>query len=206
MESPTSPVPNNESRGRLLPGPAWLMVGLAVAVLVIPTTAGAVALLKYTGIQSASGNKANVSGAGQLQTVEAPPTEFAAYRATVSSLGGYACTAEVTVPAGFAYVLRQANFDFVDVTSPGSTPSGTESRSGVVLVANMPGQACTSGAIITSAEAPGGNVGNVVMPISPGYVIPAGYSLSAYSYQGAIAGIYVNGYLVPAADAPTVPQ
>jgi hypothetical protein len=51
-----------------LPAAGWFVAGVAVTLLLIPTTVGAVsAALTYTGIEG-GGTKANVTKAGQLQT------------------------------------------------------------------------------------------------------------------------------------------
>jgi hypothetical protein len=56
------------SRFKSLPAAGWFVAGVAVTLLLIPTTVGAVsAALTYTGIEG-GGTKANVTKAGQLQT------------------------------------------------------------------------------------------------------------------------------------------
>ena len=59
-----------------LPRTAWFAVGAAVAVLLVPTAAGAVSALAYTGIEGTSMHRANVTATGQLLTSPAGPSNF----------------------------------------------------------------------------------------------------------------------------------
>ncbi len=65
-----------------MPKAGWFVAGVAVAILLIPTAAGAKAVLKYTGIEGTSGNQADVTSAGQLQTAVAGPA--AAYNQVIA--------------------------------------------------------------------------------------------------------------------------
>lgn len=60
------------SKVKSMPAIGWVVVGIAVAVLAVPTVAGAKAALKFTGIEgSPSGNEADVTAANQLLTTTA---------------------------------------------------------------------------------------------------------------------------------------
>jgi hypothetical protein len=54
---------------------------------------------------------------------------------------------------------------------------------------------------VTKIVAPNGDLGNVDLPMTPGYVIPNCDRLFTNSI-GVVGTLCENGYLVPAADAP----
>jgi len=64
------------SKIRNMPRIAWLIIGVPLTMLVVPTTADAAGALKFTGIEGTSTNKADMSPAGQLLTASADPGQF----------------------------------------------------------------------------------------------------------------------------------
>ena len=64
------------SRIKNMPAIGWMGVGIAIAVLAVPTVAGAKAALKFTGIEGTSGNQADVTTSHQLLTTNAPPSDI----------------------------------------------------------------------------------------------------------------------------------
>ena len=60
-------------RLKKVPRSAWLVVGVCIAAIVMPTAAVA-SVLTFTGIKGTSGNKADVSTAGQVLTAPATPS------------------------------------------------------------------------------------------------------------------------------------
>jgi hypothetical protein len=168
-------------------GGAGFVLGLIVAVLLIPSVAIA-ATATLTEIKGASGNKANVTAAGQLQTSPADinsafATNIFGFDAGDGSVPIYA------PPTGDAAVITSIHVDVSDLT--GSADDY------VVL------DVCNQGIFLDEVDTT--TDGAWVLPYSPGYVIPAGESLCAATAAG-FARVEANGYLVPAADAPSAPQ
>jgi hypothetical protein len=190
----------------------WVIVGLVAALLLVPTMAVA-ATVTYNGIVGANGNKANVSYAGQLLTTPALPSKYEQYLGAANSEGGFnggsECALVTTVPTADAFIVQDVEVDVAAADAPTSysgPPNGTSSQSRFFAYADSGSQACNgSGDPVTSGDAPGGTVGNVNIPMVPGYVIPGGYSLE-FLVTGMSAFVWVTGYLVAKADAPSTPQ
>lgn len=64
------------SKLRNVPGVGWFAAGVALTVLLVPTTIGAVVALGFTGIEGTSTHKANVTSDGQLLTSTVNPTSL----------------------------------------------------------------------------------------------------------------------------------
>lgn len=189
----------NMSRG------GYIVVGIVMALVLVPS--GVAAALAYSGIEGSSGHEANVSQAGQLLTTEALPANLRNYWIYVAPTeGNLTCAKVATVPTGKAFVVQKVQVD-VAAASPTTTVNGyTTSTSFVTLKADKVTAGCGHlGPTITSADAPAGGVGNVSIPITPGYVVPSGYELDA-SADSMQTYVYVTGYLVASADAPTSPE
>jgi len=194
----------NLSRGN------WMVVGIVTALILVPS--GMAVAGGFSGIKGTSGNKADVSAAGQLLTTEALPTTYKDYEAPIASAdlvhSGLDCETAATIPVGQAFVVQQVEVDVFGANSPGTSnsgPAGNFSNAGFRLYADGPSDACGgSSNIITTGEAPGANVGNVAIPLIPGYVIPSGYKVDADG-NGIDAYVYFIGYLVPSSDAPATP-
>jgi hypothetical protein len=56
------------SRFKNMPGVAWLVIGVCVTALVLPSAAYATGTLKFVGIEGSNLNKASVTASGQLNT------------------------------------------------------------------------------------------------------------------------------------------
>jgi len=198
----------NLSRG------GYIAVGIVMTLILVPTGIAAAAVA-YNGIEGTNGttttvNDARVTSAGQLTTTEAAPSAYRDYT-QVGELnsaeglnGGSQCLRLTSIPTGDAFVVRQAEVDArqVDASTSVGSPTGYSSNSFFLLTADSPSNACGDGSLITTGETP--NVGNVAIPLTPGYVLPSGFKLDAYGH-GLNGFFYVTGYLVPSADAPTTP-
>jgi hypothetical protein len=98
------------SKIRSMPKASWFVAGVAVAVLLIPTTVGAVAVITYNGIEGSNGNQAQVTGGGQLLTPEALPANLLGGSSAdsasfhVSTSGGFQALFEA--PATKAVVME----------------------------------------------------------------------------------------------------
>jgi hypothetical protein len=190
----------------------WIVVGILVAVVLVPTGVATAAMLKYTGIEGTNGqtstvNKAEVTSAGRLLTSGSPLAEDEDYEGVVGSTGGqYDCeSVGSAIPTGEAFVIVQVDDEVLDADVSTTTAGVVNSNSFVGLSADGPGVTCGDGADIVNASAPDGNVGNVTIPLDPGFIVPSGYTIDAGGV-GIQASIFVTGYLVPADEAPTTPQ
>jgi hypothetical protein len=194
----------------------WVIVGLVAAMLLVPTMAVA-ATVAYNGIEGTNGttttqNKALVTSAGQLLTTGVEPTKYVEYLGygdtADGNSGGFQCETASTIPSGKAFVAQQINVTVFEVDSPiaYSNPSGVYGGSYFIVRSDSSGNAGScEGPSMADGEAPGGTVGNVAIPLVPGYVVPSGYAIDVYT-QGLSADIWINGYLVPSADAPPTPN
>lgn len=199
------------SKFKSIPKFGWFVVGVAVTALVVPTSvAAAGGVLKFVGIEGANANKADVTAAQQLLTTEAPPPSYQEYfHGVLATAGGTDCeNIGSAIPSGQALVVKQVQVTVTGADGTSAYPTGTTSDSEIFLHADSPSgptSGCGEGVQFAAAVAPAGLVGNVTIPLPPGYVIPSGYTISAFA-QGMEATVWVTGYLVPSADAPALPQ
>ncbi len=179
------------SKFKNIPGLVWLVIGVLVTLLVIPTTAYAAGALKFVGIEGTSTNKADVSPAGQLLATEASADSlFDSGARNINSSTGALMYAPPQHSAG---ILMSIHLDVY-----GDAGASTAYESFYI------GPSCNTEDFLVDSPNPT-TVGTVILPYSPGVVIPAGDELCAIS-TGSIASLAsANGYTVPAADAPTVP-
>src|SRR5271166_3819030 len=93
----------------------WLIVGLVVALLLVPSAAIAAGrgALKLTGIEGTSANQADVTPAQQLLTTQAPLADFWQFQGQFAdtSSGGTSCVQVGTPPTGDAYVVQSVEMD-----------------------------------------------------------------------------------------------
>jgi hypothetical protein len=197
------------SKFKNIPGLVWLVIGVLVTLLVIPSTAYAAAL-KFTGIEGTSTNKADVTPAGQLLTTEANPTTFRTYFGNIDALSGGGCSPLTpALPTGEAFDLRDLSVSFlasnVQVTA-GGTNTGDSSIS--LFAAPTSVNFCSSledYAIVAYAVPQGGQTGNIDLPENPGFVVPNGYQVYLIA-NGLESDVTANGYLIPSNDAPATPE
>jgi hypothetical protein len=180
------------SKFKNIPGLVWLVIGVLVTLLVIPTTAYAAGALKYVGIEGTSTNKADVSPAGQLLTTEAGADSL--FDSGARNINNGSNGAPMYAPPQHsAGILMSIHLDVY-----GDAGAGNAGESFYI------GPSCNTEDFLVDSVNPT-TVGTVILPCSPGVVIPAGDELCAIS-TGSIASLAsANGYTVPAADAPTVP-
>jgi hypothetical protein len=175
-----------------MPAAGWVVVGVAVAVLLIPTTVGAVAALKFTGIEGSSLRKADVTAAGQLQVAAADPSTF--FQSAETLISGAAYAPVVTPPASTALVITDIRVD----TFLGVDPSSGNDFQFIV----EQGTDCTGSQVGTFNQSlhPAAN-GLTDIQLGPGLGLPAGDALCA-SAAGLRAQMTVSGYSVPPAAVP----
>ena len=188
------------SKIKNMPGVAWLVIGVLATLLVIPTTAYAAAALKFTGIEGTSANKADVAPTGQVLTAPAYPSQLATYSAGVDS--GFECEPVTPVLTSQAFVLRDLFNDF-SYTPPQSTYSTY-----VTFEVNPASNTnCTfePSGFLQNVNPANDETGTVDYPFPAGYVIPPGYRLYMEGWNNVTDQVTANGYLIPAADAPSTP-
>jgi hypothetical protein len=173
-------------RLKKVPRSAWLVVGVCITAVVMPTAAVATALT-YTGIKGTSGNKADVSTASQLLTAPATPANYFsnADTAVVPTEKPIA-----TPPPGDGLVVTSVNLSVFSTPTPGSSvvtfdiePSGCGGFVGPFQHGVYPS-----------------SIGPTEVTFNPGLVIPNGDALCAEGNVGA----YVDaiGYTGSSAAIP----
>jgi len=195
------------SKLKNMPGAAWLVIGVCVTALVLPSAAYAAGALKFTGIEGTNGttaslNRVGVSSAGQVLTSEADATSLEFDAQSVSQ--GFECE-PVTRPLGpgQSLVLKDVYNSIVDAPPP------SQYLTYVTFSINPASNTnCTfnPSGFVNNVVPTGGNIGEVDYPFPSGLVIPNGYQLYAEGWNNIEDQITTNGYFIPSADAPTVPQ
>jgi hypothetical protein len=200
------------SKIRKLPATAWFIIGVVAALAIVPTAAYGAAALKFTGIEGTSGNEADVTAAHQLLTTPASPSQFVSYETFLASAqGATGCDTIGTVPAGDSLIIQNVQADVQQADEPqyisyldSSDQTAYSQFSSSYFELNYASSFCpVFPTAIVTGEAPAGGVGNVTVPLQPGFVVPSGTDLMATG-GGMDAWIYVTGYLVPSADAPVI--
>ena len=172
----------------------WILVGVVVALLLVPTAAGAATL--YNGIMGTSGNRADVSPTSQLLTAEAAPSSL--YHNVVSA--GTSETVLARPPSGHALIVTGLSVDFFAMNAPDHVTVyvGSSTCSGLVNIAIVDSATEWNG----SGYVMSGGMQSV--PISPGIAIPAADRLCGHSSSSANY-VDVSGYSVPS-SAVTAPH
>jgi hypothetical protein len=181
------------SRIKNMPGVAWLVIGVLVTLLVIPSTAYAAAL-KFTGIEGTSTNKADVTPAGQLLTAEANPSSFYQPEFVYLDPGAYLVPIAVP-PSSSALVITTIHIDPYYNPTPGST-----AEVGFEVLTSTGCDAPNVGSY-EQAVYPG-STGEIDIPLAPGLAIPAGATLCAFATGDLDTAVSVSGYAVPSGAVP----
>ena len=181
------------TRLKNVPAVGWIIVGIAIAVLAVPTVAEAKAALKLTGIEGSSGNEADVTSAGQLQVAPAGPASLF-QNGYAANPGGNTFSTVAQPPAGDALVVEDVHLAVEQVPSVG-VPMYLTVRTG---------STCASGSLVPGLNQPlfAAALGNTDDPLTPGVLVPSGDSLCLEVY-GTIYTVNVagtaSGYTIPAA-------
>jgi len=176
------------SKLKQMPRFAWFAIGIAVAVLLVPSgVAAAKAGLKFTGIQGTSGSQADVTSAGQLQTAAAGPG--AAFENLTTAVAGQTVVV-ATPPAGKALMITSVHVNLWGLTSTDpymylSTRTGS----------------CTGPTDSFFDEVDPATSGVSVLPYDPGLPIPSTEVLCVTATNLA-ANVEAVGYSVPSASVP----
>jgi hypothetical protein len=168
---------------------AWLVVGVCVTAILVPSAAVATGLV-YNGIKGPSGNKADVTTASQLLTAPATPSSYFANADTNVSSPSFVAVA--TAPAGDGLVVTSVNLSAYSVTSPGSSYINFDVGSSNCALA---GSSSFQHGVYP------GSVGASEITFNPGLVIPSGDELCAES-SGVGAYVEAVGYTGTSAQIP----
>jgi hypothetical protein len=181
----------NMSRG------GWIVAGILVATLLVPSGVAVAVVLKYTGIKGANPTTATltpagVTGAGQLLTTNADPaysyvngTPAAQNKGVFQGAG----LTEVAAPLPtMALIITSIHISAFNVTATGDPFVQFNIQSGPCTEATQPGP---------FDELDTNTSGETVLPYEPGVVVPAGDVVCGESYNGLSAAVTVVGYSVP---------
>lgn len=181
------------SRIKNMPRLAWLIIGIALAVLLIPTTVGAVAAITYNGIEGKTGNKAVVSPAGQLLTSPADANSLYESGSSLANVTSSNSPYEVGAsPSGSALVITSLAVDTYSVSSPGTNN---------LVYFDVEAGSCSGNVIgswTTDVNPPG--VGLQDVPLGSGFAIPAGDALCVYVAGSPEVNVWAAGYSVPSSE------
>jgi hypothetical protein len=173
--------------------PAWLIAGVAITVLLVPAVA--VATTGATILKgSPSGNKADVTPAGQLLSTTVDPSQF--YQPfTAETYSGHQGILEA--PSTAALVITSIRVDTFQNPTPGPTDT---------MLFQIEAGACAGTDVSPYGEviSPGG-IGETVLPLDPGLGIPAGDSLCVGSGGGIESYVTASGYTVPSSEVTAGP-
>ncbi len=180
---------NNLSRGD------WVVVAIVMVLILVPSGL-AIATLAH-----------------QTSVTDAPlpadmPKDYVQYGVEVfPNPPGQQCKSAARIPPGKAFVAQQVNVAVFATQAPIAQYSYNLYSTGEFQLSASKRSAnlCSGKTTIASGEAPDGSVGNVAIPLVPGYVVPGGYSIGVFTV-GMGATVRITGYLVRAADAPTTPK
>jgi hypothetical protein len=169
-----------------IPRPTWLILGLIVGLVVVPTAAVA-----STVIVIAGANHQNVNGTAdsQLLTTEAAPSSYEV--AEVGKDGVNGCfEVPTTLTKSSAFILKSAEIDIWSLS--GSGP--------YINASIYNGPSCGTSHIIGDDNP--ATVGATSLSFGAGYAVAKGKELSVYLDGDIGAEVYLYGYKVPSADVP----
>jgi hypothetical protein len=182
----------------------WIVIGVLVGLLIVPSGVAVAVALKYTGIEGSNGitttlNKAGISSTGQLLTGEADPNRFfQSDDASVISAAGFAVVA--TPPSGSALVITSILINTKADPTPGSSAflqtfveSGTTCNDSSPLAGNFDH-------FVNPAT-----LGEDDISLATGLVVPSGDALCMEAQGGIDVTSAAAGYTVPATDISAGP-
>jgi hypothetical protein len=159
----------------------WFIIGVVIAVLLVPSVAVA-AGLKFTGIEGTNGNKATVDGDGQLQTT--PPVADDNGISTVGALGAY----DLPLVAG-------TSTDDVVVTSVDVDVNQLGAGRSQIVLGVVSGSTCTFSEFQAVDSS---SIGATEVTYPSGVVVGSGFTLCAdQTVTNANAIVSAWGYTIP---------
>jgi hypothetical protein len=173
----------------------WLVTGIVVALVLAPTAA-----LAAGAVNSGASSSAAVVAAAK--STAPAPSAYETYDVQVNPDTCDTADSQGPTPTGGeAFVVQEVEVDTYDVSLNGTGYSNNE----WTLTADTSAQGCGNGDVImsgdTSTESSDSypDLGDEVIPITPGYVVRNGTYLDALS-AGISAEITITGYLIPASQ------
>jgi hypothetical protein len=166
----------------------WIVVGVLVALLLVPSGMAVAKALQYTGIEGTSLNRADVTPAGQLKVAPAAPDAFFQSAEASLSLDDVLVAAP---PASSALIVTTIHIDTFADPSPGGTNE--------VKFEIFSTSTCTGSVVGTYGQTvnPDG-VGEIDIPLGPGLAVASGQSLCGAERGSEQANASASGYTVPA--------
>jgi hypothetical protein len=192
------------SKFNSIPRAGWVIIGLVLALLLVPTMAVA-ATVTYNGIEGTNGttttlNKANVTSAGQLLTTPVQPSKYFQHviewfhgtgGGSIASTSTLALIIEEIHLAWYGASSEDAVQFFIDASKDPDGACSSENNPDVTELTD-------------AAYFPTTN-GDLTLPYEPGLAVPVGYDLCIEPVaSGATGFAYVYGYQVPSADVPAI--
>ncbi len=173
----------------------WIVTGVVAALVLVPTAA--VAVTNAVTIKgSPSGNKADVTAAGQLLTTTANPSSF--YQNMTTGLGAGAYGFLLTPPTGLALVVTTIHIDVYSDPSPGGPD--------IVAFIIETGTSCSSSQVGSYNQIiHPDSLGETEVSLEPGLGIPAGDALCGAQTGSVGAQASVSGYTVPSSSVTSGP-
>ena len=173
----------------------WVVVGIVIVLILVPSGVAIATVAHQTSVTDAPLPAAMLKNYTEygIEVFPNPP--------------GGQCKSAARIPPGKAFVAQQVDVAVFATQAPiaqngyNLDSSGEFQLSASKRSANL----CSGKTTMASGEAPDGTVGNVAIPLVPGYVVPSGYSIGVYTI-GMGATVWITGYLVRSADAPTTPR
>jgi hypothetical protein len=184
---------------RNISGPWGLLVGIVVAMVLVPSLAVASGVT-LTEIKGASGNKADVTPAGQLLTTDASVATSWSTTASFGAADGQQPFDTEQVPqAGNFLVVTEIQIDVYGLAP--NEPAGTSVINIWSCDQLTSGSCSTVGASLTSDNP--SSPGAVVIPISPPEPISTASNALTVD-TNLYATLTASGYQLPCADDPGV--
>ncbi len=184
------------SKIKNLKGGWGFIAGMVVTLLLVPTVA--IAATDATIIKGGiSGVKADVTGANQLLTTEASPSN--SFQSGATNLSTTATTPIGVPPQGSALIVTFIHINTIADPTPGLA-------NGVVVLVES-GTTCSSneqvGSYLAGVNPP--TVGETDLSLGPGVSVPAGDAMCALDSDKVEADGSVSGYTVPPSEVTAGP-
>jgi hypothetical protein len=180
----------NMSRG------GWIVIGILIAMMLVPSGVAVAKVLKDTGIEGTSMNKADVTPASQLLVAEADPN--ALFQSGESFPNESVFGVAATAPPSSALIITTLHVDIFGDPSPGvgqlvefDVETGTTCGGSEV------------GSFRQTVNPPG--LGEFDTSLAPGVAVPSGDVLCVAEDGSVLSEVSASGYIVPSAAVSAGP-
>jgi hypothetical protein len=175
----------------------WIVIGIVVALLIVPSGVAAAKALGFTGIEGTSGNKVDVTAAAQLQVADAAPSNL--YSSPLAAVSGAAGTPPEVVVAGplsNGLIINEITLSVIADPNPGMNDY-------VQVYTATASPTCLPDFRYDNLVTPA-TLGLTSISIPSGLAIPAGDELCAAGGGSVEAWVEATGYEVPATAIPAM--